>query len=122
VSLSLSLCRCGGAGVYCPAGSGSPTSVLPGMETIGSEYSFTRTDQRECRIGSYCTNGIAFPCQPGRYTNKTRETECVPCMQGKGISEYNSSHCEDCQAGFVGPVGRLVVIPRRSASPSCPFY
>jgi hypothetical protein len=63
--------------VFCPEGSVSPTPVSNGHYTIGAtsqpghyqtnEDAATRYSQVLCEPGSYCVDGVKYPCPAGTF-------------------------------------------------------
>lgn len=76
--------------VFCYEGSTAPSVVHPGFYSVGNDRT-RRTDEVECPLGAYCSEGIVFDCPAGRY----------------GItSRLETSNCSGlCQAGFYCPPG-----------------
>lgn len=59
---------CGSAAVYCPAGATSPVVVQAGFYSIGgSDDGSARTMELACPLGSYCVDGVRYPCAAGRF-------------------------------------------------------
>ena len=83
---------CGGDDVYCVAGSSSPRAAQPGDRTIGGDP-WNKTDVEPCPSGSYCVNGTALLCPPGRFG----------CASGLGLPDCNGA----CAAGFYCPAGAV---------------
>ena len=72
---------CGADSVYCPAGSSVPTSVNVGYYSVGTVGQ--RSDKQACPLGSFCLDGVAYPCSGGRYANATGLSSCItPCPSG----------------------------------------
>ena len=108
----------GPASVYCAEGSAFPKPVVPGFYSIGDHEDWsgnategadvlggpesanmTRSAQRPCEPGSFCTAGRRYNCPPGTYGSQPRLT-----------SRYCTAWCP---AGYYCPTG--------SASPiECP--
>ena len=94
--------KCGGVGWYCNAGSAYPLKVQGGYYTFGGDSdNSTRRGQSICPPGSYCVDGIRYPCPKGRFGNT------------EGLSD---STCTGyCPSGFFCPEGTSDPIP-------CPEY
>ncbi|CAN0415138.1 unnamed protein product, partial [Ectocarpus sp. 12 AP-2014] len=58
--------RCGGARWFCPEASSSPSEVGAGNYTVGGPPD-RRVAQETCPAGSYCQEGVLFPCPPGTF-------------------------------------------------------
>ncbi|CAM9176752.1 unnamed protein product, partial [Choristocarpus tenellus] len=88
---------CDGTDHYCPKGSSRPLPVQRGYYASGLglvSMGNTRggyTSQVQCPIGSYCLEGIARPCPPGRF--------------GSSQGSTNSSCSGPCRAGHYCPKG-----------------
>lgn len=86
--------RCGGAHVYCPAGTERPVVVEPGWYSAPVSVSEdVRYESESCPKGSFCLGGRQAPCPAGKYGNAIHLSE--PSCSG------------DCQAGFYCPAGSL---------------
>ncbi len=84
---------CGGAAVYCPAGSGLPLQVAPGYFSTGGTSAATRTATSVCVSGSnYCPgDGLMYSCPVGVYGN---------------VSGLSSPSCSGpCEAGYFCDTG-----------------
>jgi len=53
---------CGGADLYCGAGSSEPTRVSEGYFSVGGASATSRTGQEECAPGTYCSSGVQSAC------------------------------------------------------------
>ena len=87
---------CGDASVYCPASSGSATSVQGGYYSTGASTS-TRTAEVECEVGHWCASGVKTPCAAGRYGSTAGLTSSV-CTGA-------------CPAGYVCPEASFASAP-----------
>lgn len=105
--------RCGGADVFCPAGSAAPLTASPGFFTASS-LNATEIDvadiQLPCPVGEWCSDGVRHTCPAGRYgCSEMLDTEdCSgPCAPGyfcaAGAVTNTESRCGG--PGFVCPVG-----------------
>lgn len=75
---------CGGSTVYCPPGTASPLPIPKGYFGIGSSVN-NHVAIEVCPFGSYCVDGIAYPCPAGTYGAETglATTNCSnPCPPG----------------------------------------
>lgn len=84
---------CGGAAVYCPAGSGLPLQVVPGNFSTGGTSAASRTGTSVCVSGSnYCPgDGLMYSCPVGVYGN---------------VSGLSSPSCSGpCEAGYFCDTG-----------------
>mmetsp|Transcript_22127 Transcript_22127/g.33207 ORF Transcript_22127/g.33207 Transcript_22127/m.33207 type:complete len:730 (-) Transcript_22127:1298-3487(-) len=89
--------KCGGAEFYCPEGSKIPRYVSPGYYSIGGIDDKTRTSERICDLGHYCTGGKKFACDKGKFgdTHGLKTKNCSGfCPAG--------SYCEN--AGTITPI------------------
>eukprot|EP01041_Mallomonas_annulata_P008562 gene8562-17664_t len=59
--------ECGGPGMFCPGGAGSPVSAGAGRRTVGGSSNTTRTSDELCERGHYCVQGEQFMCPIGYY-------------------------------------------------------
>ena len=66
---------CGGPHVYCPEGSGAPTTVGSGFYSTGGSSSSTRTGEARCEAGFYCSGGVRLACKEGHYGESPGQTE-----------------------------------------------
>ena len=66
--------QCGGADVFCPAGSPRPTLVDTGYYSVGGADANTRTAENICEPGSLCISGVKILCPAGSYGLKFGET------------------------------------------------
>ena len=69
-SVAPSQFKCGAVNVFCPAGSSAPTAVSDGYYTTNGEEGtesdeLTRSSERKCEPGSWCSAGIRRLCIPG---------------------------------------------------------
>lgn len=83
---------CGGPSTYCPEASSAPVLVDAGF------YSpLNRSMQIECPIGSYCMNGLVFPCPAGSANPDTiglsSQNQCTPCQAGYFCYAENITEC-----------------------------
>eukprot|EP01038_Epipyxis_sp_PR26KG_P006767 gene6767-9268_t len=119
---------CGHPGVYCPAGAPEPKEVADGYYTIGGDED-TRTDQKLCDLGYYCTRGVRRVCPPGVYGNTTGLTsincsglcpvsyycpegstngttyKCPAGRYGSSKGLFDSSCSGECMEGYYCPEG-----------------
>lgn len=93
---------------------------IPSDDDIGYSI-YTKYEAHECERGHYCIKGIRYPCAPGRYGSKKRETNnlcsgvcysgyyCpeasisateVPCGESSVYCPEGSSEPKDIKAGF----------------------
>lgn len=101
---------CGGADVYCPAGSAAPSAVRAGYVAVGGDSSTTRTGEEPCPAGSFCTYGVVKPCPRGTYGARGGLSDAAcdgPCERGyfcpAGSTAPTERACGD--ARFFCPVG-----------------
>lgn len=90
-STSAAQVACGGDAVFCPTGSGLPLTVAAGYYTAGGKDNTTRTAERKCEPGSYCSAGVRRLCSGGRW--------------GGVFGAVNSSCSGSCDAGYYCPEG-----------------
>lgn len=86
--------KCGGVSFLCPRGSFYPVLVGGGNYTVGGTdnvYNMTRTGQKVCLPGTYCSDGVVNLCPKGRYG--VSEGSSVPTCTGW------------CPAGHYCPAG-----------------
>ncbi|KAK1944623.1 hypothetical protein P3T76_004535 [Phytophthora citrophthora] len=122
--------ECGAVGVFCPEGSGSPTTASPGYYTtwkvsitalqyvegnrLAIQNQTTRSDQHICEKGAYCTGGVKRLCPSGTYgaTEGLSTAACTaPCPAGFycpiGTADYSQYTCtlrtEFCRRGSSVP-------------------
>ncbi|GMH82064.1 hypothetical protein TL16_g09137 [Triparma laevis f. inornata] len=99
--------ECGGEGVFCPSGSGTPTTATAGSYTTGSysiegkpqsEFDVTRRfDEAVCEKGRFCVAGKKDLCAPGRYGSSTGNIKpnCDgPCKEGYYCPEGSTSETQ----------------------------
>lgn len=70
--------------VFCPEGTATPVTVLPGYYTTGQTKT-TRYEQQECPAGAYCVKGVIYDCPAGRYGvgRRLQTANCTgPCAPG----------------------------------------
>jgi len=114
-SISFRQEECGGEYMFCPEGSSFPKLVTEGYYSVGDkslpqqyqmvEDSKTRYSQVMCEVGTYCRNGVRFPCPAGKYSNSSGSTSCLS---------------NNCQAGFFCPPESSS--PRQKPCGSSQFY
>lgn len=95
--------ECGGPDVYCPAGSGAVTEVRQGYYTVDEQgrtgdgsnprANMTRSGERKCEIGHYCSGGLKYQCPAGRFG----DTEGQSSPQCSG----------ECEEGYYCPSGSI---------------
>jgi hypothetical protein len=99
--------ECGGEDVFCPSGSGSPTTATAGSYTTGT-YSVEgkpqskfdearRFDEAVCEKGRFCVAGKKGLCAPGRYGSSTGNIKpnCDgPCKEGYYCPEGSTSETQ----------------------------
>lgn len=94
-STSLQQVPCGGVDVFCPPASSTPQHVLQGYYTISSSEDHgaesTRTAERRCEPGFYCSQGVKALCWGGFYGDAFGQTS--PQCSGA------------CAAGYYCPNG-----------------
>jgi hypothetical protein len=66
-STSATQLPCGGADVFCPANSGTPTAVTPGYFSSGTVDATVRTMQEVVSDGMYSVHGVRYKCPAGTY-------------------------------------------------------
>jgi hypothetical protein len=106
---------CGNVDVFCPASASSPTPVAAGHYTrLGNTT--TRSSQRLCPTGYFCSGGVKTECPAGRYGSLAGETraDCQgPCTAGYfcPAASTSSTHVRCgaatvfCPAGSATPQG-----------------
>lgn len=116
-SISTRQYECGGAHLYCPEGSTFPRAVSNGYYTVGrkslpqqyqkNEDVKIRYNQIICEVGTYCRNGVRFPCPAGKYSNTTGSSSCLS---------------NECEEGFFCPAESTSPRQNSCGSPSlyCP--
>ncbi len=91
-----------------PAGYISVTTDGQGKVVVGAGDNPRRRDAiRECPAGSWCLQGHATACAPGKYTNTTGETSCEMCAPGKYARKENAAYCDPCPEGYQCPRGAI---------------
>ncbi len=106
-SVSSEAQQCGSEEAYCPEGSSQPKRVPPGF--LGAGLSPTLQYQVvSCHLGSFCKQGVATQCPPGRYGNTT-------ALETKDCSG-------ECDAGYFCPPGSTNPRAKRCQGPEqfCP--
>jgi hypothetical protein len=119
---------CGGAEVFCPAGSAAPRRARAGFYTVGADGQATtpepgdpdtggsavamagnvllRVREVECEKGHWCAAGVKKPCPAGRYGGRTglSSAGCSgACSKGFFCVEGSTSSKESpCPAGRFG--------------------
>eukprot|EP00947_MAST-08B_sp_MAST-8B-sp1_P003749 g3749.t1 len=86
--------ECGGAGLYCPVKSASPTPVDSGFYSMGGTSANARTGQTECEIGNYCRGGEKFECPAGKFgeSRGMANADCSGlCQRGHYCEEGSTS-------------------------------
>ncbi|POM78126.1 Hypothetical protein PHPALM_4382 [Phytophthora palmivora] len=58
--------ECGGSNFVCGSGSPAPQLVHPGYYSIGPTAT-TRFFQQPCELGSFCIDGVKYPCPAGTF-------------------------------------------------------
>mmetsp|Transcript_22905 Transcript_22905/g.47502 ORF Transcript_22905/g.47502 Transcript_22905/m.47502 type:complete len:806 (-) Transcript_22905:6-2423(-) len=90
--------KCGGADLFCPSNSSTPTRVLENYYTNEEVGEDVRSSQSICPPGYYCQGGRRYKCAKGYYgknTGNTKETcdgKCRPgyfCLEGSISSTQN---------------------------------
>jgi len=105
---------CGGAHVFCPPRSGTPTPVSPGRRTDPGQDPARRSRELGCPPGSFCAGGEQAPCRAGSFGARVNET-----------SPHCSGPCDPghfCSAGSASPRqhqcgGSAVYCPIGSSAP-----
>ena len=97
--------HCGGAHLFCPANSSTPTRVLPGHYTNENSAENVRSSQAICPPGYYCVDGKRYMCKEGHYgegegnTVHSCEGKCDPghwCSAGSSSRAQNEVRaCEE---------------------------
>jgi len=103
--------KCGGAHLFCPVNSSTPTRVLDGYytnEDVGEEV---RSKQHVCPPGWWCQDGKRSLCQKGHFGSRTGNTEVTcqgKCKPGHYCTEGSVSSTQNkCGGGDrYCPVGR----------------
>lgn len=108
---------CGGAGVYCPPGSGGPFLVRGGFRGTPPGNVTTQTNESACEPGHFCVNGQQVECLPGTEAPEAGATACAecaagtasgltggadtcaPCEPGTATASNRSSACQPCARG-----------------------
>ena len=107
---------CGGKHVYCPTGSAAPRVVDVGFYSTGplpieNDDGLTRSAQKECPRGSFCSKGVKRFCPPGTYglTRGLSTEACTAlCPPGHFCPEgsFNGTF-QRCPAGRYGATSGL---------------
>lgn len=96
---------CGYINLFCPEGSATPHSVGEGYYTINGDGARddyygdvrTRSWERMCEPGYYCSNGEKFMCEAGHYSGRYRETQSTcegGCLEGYYCPEGSTTNTE----------------------------
>ena len=120
--------ECGSPSLFCPGGEGRPHAAQVGYETYtnlsfpgASDTETTRTSERPCSVGHWCSAGVSNPCAPDSYANQTvplkdrtnQRAACVPCYANARTTTlaisaadclceegfYRGAVCHDCPVG-----------------------
>jgi len=96
---------CGGANVYCIAGSAAPTTVRAGYYSTGGAAT-TRTGESPCSVGYYCVDGERTLCPAGKYGGNEELTSagCTDPDNCPGGDDPLTA-CQFCFAGFYCTAG-----------------
>lgn len=110
-SKSKTVSVCGDHNVYCPVGSDHPLAVDVGFYTTpeGDNYQRVKSGQTKCGPGTYCVDGLRYPCPAGRYGTTTHlvHSNCTAiCPVGHYCPESSSDPIK-CPAGTYGAVEGL---------------
>jgi hypothetical protein len=116
---------CGGSNYYCPQGISTPFVVDIGFYSFGIFSSpaasqnildvTTRTSQKLCEPGYYCSDGVRYPCQGGLYSNEygtnssSCKGSCEPGYYCESASDTSTQYvCGDpsvyCPTGSSTPI------------------
>ena len=101
--------------MYCPAGSGSPTTVSSGYYSSGGSTSSTHSGQTQCERGYYCVSGVRSACPAGKYrasAGASSLSDCLACTAGYYCS-LASSVATETRCGLTS-----VYCPAESAAPT----
>ena len=95
---------CGGASLYCPANSSTPSTVAVGHYSVPTSAPETqRVGQRPCEAGFTCTRGIRTPCPPGRVCLLSTTARVVTGVgTGQTVKVTAQERCDDDKFVFNG--------------------
>lgn len=61
------------------------------------DYPSLRCDT--CPVGTHSTGTVCAPCEVGKFSSLTGQSECMQCSPGTAVSSFASTSCQICEVG-----------------------